>query len=129
MNVIGITDDLDQQKAALERLKRFDGGDGGGYDEKMDARLTALETRFDTVVPTLATKTDIESVKSEIHKSSGETHKWMLATVIGLFLGFGGLFLAMSNALKPPPQAAAPTAPIVITVPQQTAEPATKPAK
>ena len=73
-------------------------------DGNMEHRVTALETRLDTVLPTLATKTDIESVKSEIHKASGETHRWMLGTVIGLFLGFGGLFLAMSNALKPSPQ-------------------------
>lgn len=78
--------------------------DSGGEppdDGRMEQRLTALETRFDTILPTLATKTDIESVKTEILRSTGETHKWMLGTVIGLFLGFGGLFLAMSNSLKP----------------------------
>ena len=77
------------------------------YDEEMKERMAILEARFDTVLPTLATKSDIESIKTEIFKSSGETHKWMIGTVIGLFLGFGGLFLAMSNALKP----AAPTTP------------------
>ncbi|AMP05589.1 hypothetical protein [Collimonas pratensis] len=79
-------------------------------------RLTTLETRFDAVLPTLATRADIQSVKSEIHKASGETHKWMLATVIGLFLGFGGLFLAMSNTLKAAPQSSA-QAPVVIQLP------------
>jgi hypothetical protein len=101
------------------------GIDKGGEppdDGDMENRLTALETRFDTILPTLATKTDIESVKTEIHKSTGETHKWMLATVIGLFLGFGGLFLAMSNALKPlPTQLQA--APIIIQVPSQVPPP------
>ncbi len=88
----------------------------------MEHRMTALETRFDTLLPTLATKTDISEVKveikgvaNEIHKTASETHKWMMATVIGLFLGFGGLFLAMSNALKPSNQAI--PQPVVINLP------------
>ncbi len=72
-------------------------------------RMTALVTRLDTILPTLATKADI-------HHAVGETHKWMIATVIGLFLGFGGLFLAMSNALKPNPVLSQPQ-PIIIQVP------------
>lgn len=79
-------------------------------------RLTTLEAKFDAVLPTLATWADVQSVKSEIHKVAGETHKWMLATVIGLFLGFGGLFLAMSNALKPAAQPS-PQAPVVLHLP------------
>jgi hypothetical protein len=86
---------------------------GGPPDDGDMERLATLEARFDAALPTLATRADIESVKSEIHKSSSEAHRWMLATVIGLFLGFGGLFLAMSNALKPPSQQPAAT-PIVI---------------
>ena len=88
----------------------------------MEHRLTAIETRFDTLLSTLATKTDIAEVKVEIkavandiHTTASETHKWMIATVIGLFLGFGGLFLAMSNALKTSPQVA--TQPVVINLP------------
>ena len=71
--------------------------------------MTALETRLDTILPTLATKADI-------HQAVGETHKWMIATVIGLFLGFGGLFLVMSTALKPNPMMMQPQ-PIIIQVP------------
>lgn len=95
-------------------------------------RLAALEARFDTVLPTLATRADIESVKSEIHKSSGETHKWMLGTVIGLFLGFGGLFLAMSNALKPTPSQPPSVPTIIYTQPAPiapAAPPSAPPAK
>ena len=98
----------------LDRLGlKIDKGGGPPHDDGME-RLAALEARFDAVLPTLATKADIESVKTEIHKSSSDTHKWMIATVIGLFLGFGGLFLAMSNALKPSQQSASP---IIIQVP------------
>lgn len=35
---------------------------------------------------------------------------WMIANIVDLFIGFGGLFIAMSNAVKPP-------APIIITIP------------
>jgi hypothetical protein len=97
------------------------GGGGDGYEANMEHRMTALETRIDTILPTLATKADVESIKTDIHKAIGETHKWMIGTIIGLFVGFGGLFLAMSNALKPQSSAPAPAAqqPIVITIPAQ----------
>lgn len=42
---------------------------GGGqppYDEGMEHRMTALETRFDTILPTLATKADVEALRAEI---------------------------------------------------------------
>lgn len=79
--------------------------------EPMEARLTALET----IIPTLATKADVAEVRADIAKGISETQKWMVATVIGMMIGFGGLFLAMSNALKPSPQVQ--QAPIIINVP------------
>ena len=85
------------------------GGEPPDNELSTEHRMTALETRLDTILPTLATKADI-------HQAVGETHKWMIATVIGLFLGFGGLFLAMSNALKPSPMMMQPQ-PIIIQVP------------
>lgn len=129
-NVNDLFETLEQQQAAMDRIKRFDGGGGGGYDGNMENRLTVLET----LLPTLATKADIgdaktaiESVKAEIHKASGDTHKWMIATVIGLFLGFGGLFLAMSNALKPAPHApVAQQSPVIINIPPPQAAPSGK---
>lgn len=84
---------------------------------RVEQRLTALET----ILPTLATKTDIAEVRAEIHKGIVETQRWMIATIIGLFIGFGGLFLAMSNLLRPvaiswpatlaPPASAGPAVP------------------
>lgn len=95
-------------------------GDGGGDSiGPMDARLTALET----LMPTLATKADMADVRTDIQKGVNETHRWMLGTVIGLFFGFGALFLAMSNALRPSSPAA--QAPIIINVPTPAA-PASK---
>lgn len=72
--------------------------------------------RIDATLSTLAQKSDVEGLKTEIHRGVVETQRWMIATVIGLFVGFGGLFLAMSNALKVNPQQ--PQPPIVINVPQ-----------
>lgn len=94
--------------------------------------MTILETRWDSILPTLATKLDIvslkleiESVKVDIRNLINETHRWIIATVIGLFFGFGALFLAMSNALKPTPPTA--VAPIVISVPAPSAPSAPAP--
>lgn len=88
---------------------------GGGGEPPMDARITKLETRFEAVLPTLMTKVDGAEIRADIQRGINETQKWMIATVIGLFVGFGGLFLAMSNALKSPPS----QQPIIINVPTQ----------
>jgi len=69
-------------------------------------RQTALEARFDTILPTLATKADVESLRADIHK-------WMVGSMIGLFVGFGGLAAALGQLLKPMPQAA----PVVVQAP------------
>ena len=77
-------------------------------------RQTALEARFDTILPTLATKADVESLRADIHK-------WMVGSMIGLFIGFGGLAAAMAQLLKPLP----PTAPVIVQAPPtQGAQPA-----
>lgn len=55
--------------------------DGGGpsYHEAMEPRVTALETRLDTILPTLATKADIGDMRADMHKMHaemrGEMHK------------------------------------------------------
>lgn len=80
----------------------------------MDERLSKLEqsvARIEATVPMLATKADIESVKVEIQRTDAAVVRWMLGTVIALFLGFAGLFFAMNRAQ---PQG---NAPVVITVP------------
>ncbi len=107
----------------------FDGGGGGDDNGGMEARISTLEailptlaTKADITELRLATKADVAEIRTDLHETAGETHKWMIATVIGLFIGFGGLFLAMSNALKPASPVAA-QAPVIINVP-----PATPPA-
>lgn len=87
----------------------------------INERFVRVESRLEQT----ATKTDIADLRSDIHKSSVEVQRWMIATVIGLFVGFGGLFMAMSNALKPstPGTPAAQPAPIIIQVPTPPAAP------
>lgn len=80
----------------------------------MDERFAALEVHFNAILPTLATKADLEALRADIHK-------WMVATVMGLFIGFAGLFIAMGNILKPAGQSPA-AAPVV--APQAVPQPA-----
>jgi hypothetical protein len=87
------------------------------------ARLQAIEA----LLPTLATKADLAELRGEMRagfaqlraemaEGRAENQRWLIATVIGLFIGFGGLFMAMSHALKPVASASAQP-PIVINVP------------
>lgn len=110
------------QSAVLETSRRRDTGGEPPDNGDMETRVTQLEA----VIPTLATKADLAQVEGKligvIERGINETQRWMLATVIGLFVGFGGLFLAMSNALKPAP--ATPQQPTVIVLPAQAQAPA-----
>lgn len=48
----------------------------------MEHRVTALETRLDTILPTLATKTDMADVRTEMHKGFSEMVRWIVGTAI-----------------------------------------------
>jgi hypothetical protein len=98
-------------------------GESADYYRKMDRRLIVLETRFDAILPTLATKADLISPRAEFKADIGELraemrelraemrtmhadlraemHKWMAATAITLFVGFGGMLHAMLTLLRP----------------------------
>lgn len=92
---------------------------------RLDAVLPTLATKAEiAILPTLATKADIEAMRAEMLKQALETHKWMLASVIGMFVGFGGLFLAASNLQKQPAPLvqAAPAPPVVIYLPAPVAK-------
>lgn len=106
--------------------------DGGGppHNGGVEARLSKLETQFETVIPTLSTKadmaelrTDFAELRADMHKMDANITKWIIATILGLFFGFSGLFFTMSNTFKPTSVPA--SAPIVITIPAQALPPAT----
>ena len=86
----------------------------------MDNELAALKAHYDAIVPTLATKADIEILRAEMHKMSAEGYRWMVASMIGMFLGFGGLYFAANGSAKSPPPVAQPQPlpPIIIYLPQ-----------
>jgi hypothetical protein len=83
---------------------------GGGeppYDKCVETRLTVLETRFDTILPTLATKSDIEAVRLEMEKLRTEIFKalndtvWpLIGVIVTLFVGTWGVNIALYNSLK-----------------------------
>ncbi|WP_156803370.1 hypothetical protein [Frateuria aurantia] len=86
-------------------------GGGGTHDGGMEQRLTTLETRLDTILPTLATKADIEGVRSDIKG-------WMLATVLTIIGTLVAVVVAMNTLWKPPSTlSATQAAPIIIQVP------------
>ncbi|MRW85823.1 hypothetical protein GJ698_17240 [Pseudoduganella sp. FT26W] len=80
----------------------------------MDSEVSALKAHIDAIVPALATKADIEILRAEMHKMSAEGYRWMVASMIGMFLGFGGLYFAANNATRPQQ----PSAPVVVQAPQ-----------
>ena len=57
----------------------------------MDTRMTTLETRFDTILPTLATKEDLKNLEvrltNTIHFNNWKMIAWMTAVVGMAFTG------------------------------------------
>lgn len=66
---------------------------------QLDRRLTILETRFDSILPTLATRTDLAELKAElkeeIHVEIDKLSRWMLALTVTMVCGFGGLIVVL----------------------------------
>lgn len=91
-------------------------------DERMlDRRVTILETRFDTILPLLATKADLAELRGEfrakfaeleaklaqikaelkeqIRAESARQSRWMATMAITMVLGFGGMFVTLLTLL------------------------------
>ena len=60
-------------------------------DEDHNTRLARIEA----ILPTLATKADLESLR-------GDIARWMLVTAVGFFVGLSGLIFAAANMLARP---------------------------
>jgi hypothetical protein len=94
------------------------------YDGDMEHRLTALETRLDTILPTLATKADIGEIRADLHKMNIEIKSWTLTTVltiVGTMLAAIFGISQISKAVVAPATSTIQPAPIVITIPAPTA--------
>lgn len=86
------------------------GGDDGGMSTE---RLAALEARFDTVLPTLATKVDIAELKAEVHKGSSEQIRWIIGTAVaGLAVFITVMTFVLNNAV---PRAPAQPAVVILS--------------
>lgn len=134
--------DHQTMEARIEKLEEF-AVDMRRELHSIDLRLTRIEV----VMPTLATKADlellrvatksdfdllradtkldikslkidIESVRSDVYKAITDNQKWMIGTVIALFLCFGGTMISISNTIK----SFAPARPAALT--PQSAPPA-----
>jgi hypothetical protein len=80
-------------------------------ESNRDRRLTILETRFDTILPMLATKADLAELKAELLAKLGETRselkadmgrlsRWMATMAVTMVLGFAGMFVTMLSLLR-----------------------------
>ena len=47
----------------------------------METRMTMLETRFDTILPTLATKEDLKNLEVSLHRDL-RSNTWLMITWI-----------------------------------------------
>jgi len=64
----------------------------------MIERLAKLEQRLDSAFPTLATKADVERLRTDLHRGQSEMKTWMIATVLALLLGLLAIATGQSLA-------------------------------
>lgn len=109
---------LPQMDAEQERLRRLiekvDGGGGPPHHGGMEHRMTAIETRLDTILPTLATKADIGDIRVDMNKMNAEIKTWTLATMITII----GTMLAAIFGISQIFKSSVPVTPQVQTAPQ-----------
>lgn len=113
-------------------------GGGPPHDVDMNERVAKLEQRLDSVVPSLATKSDLEGLRTEIvrmssdvtsalHSNHTEIQRWMIATIIALFLGMVGWGSFLSSGIKASIESLKPAqasmAPLIIQIPAAPAAP------
>lgn len=59
----------------------------------------------------------MQALRADFHETGTASARWLLATAVGMIVGFGGLFLTMSNSLKQP----SPAQPTVVVLPASVA--------
>lgn len=80
-------------------------GIGGGTEPDIgtEHRLTALETRLDVILPTLATKADIAEVKTAIAESKSSLLIWGITTAVAVVAILVSLMLFLAQQLEATP--------------------------
>lgn len=94
----------------LQQAKGVEGGGEQAHNDGMEHRITALETRLDTILPTLATKADIGELRAEFKGWTLTTALTIVGTMLAGFIGIATLLVKQG-----PPQTA--QQPIIINVP------------
>lgn len=102
-------------------------GAGSGDGGNVETRLTKLETRLDTILPTLATKGDVSEAKADIIK-------WLAGASFAITAIIVAVLAFMLNRAVPMQPASQAASPIIIypqahpapTLPAQQSPPATK---
>lgn len=114
--------EVTELRAEVNRLVREGIAKGGGGSDNggMEHRVTALETRLDTILPTLATKADIADVRSDISRWTLTTTLTIIATTLAALVG---IYQISKSAPTPPP-----SQPIIINVPALAPVPSQAPA-
>ncbi len=79
-------------------------GGGPPHDGGTERRLTVLETRFDTILPMLATKADLAELRLDMEKLGKEVHgtltkamMWFGALAMTITFGMVGFGIYLSN--------------------------------
>jgi len=71
--------------------------------EPVATRLAVMETRWEEVIPTLATNAALNEavaqLRTDMHKMEATITRWMLGVLIGMFVGFAGMFFAQQRSL------------------------------
>lgn len=114
------------------RVKKLEDG-----QQELKTQLVRIDTRLDHIEKSMVTKTDVSELRvdvltntekaktavadlrADLHKMDASIKTWMIGTVIGMMVGFGGLFLSMNKSSAPTAQ----TQPIVIYAPAPAAQP------
>ncbi|UXH76331.1 hypothetical protein [Roseateles amylovorans] len=70
----------------------------------MDKRLITLETKWRTVIPTLATKADLSDLegrlRAEMHKGFGEMQRWVIGTTLASVAAFVSVVALILSVLR-----------------------------
>ena len=82
----------------------------------MDNDVVAFKAHLDAISATLATKADIRMLRADMRKMSAVGGRWMVASLVGMFIGFVGLYFVIVNSFVVRPIVAPRSqAPIIVT--------------
>ena len=85
---------------------------------KVDVRLARIEA----VLPTFATKVDLQEIKADLQATKADLIKWVVGTAIGLgAVAITVMTFVLNNAT---PHTATPAAPLITQMPMAPATPA-----